>query len=46
MVQAAPDKDDLFRRLRDRYKSDEECMDCVEDIIAKKLDVWPVPTVE
>ena len=45
MLEAQYDADDLFRRIRDRFKTDEDCYVCIRDIIMMKLKVWPLPSL-
>ena len=45
MVEAAPAREiELFKRLRDRFDSDEKTMNIVNDIILSKRTVYDVPT--
>ena len=45
MVKPLVDEAALFKRLRDRYSTDEQCWAITKDIIKKRLRVWRVPTL-
>ena len=46
MVEVTPLEGKLVRRIRDRYSTEEECLEYARDIIKNKLKVYRVPTYE
>ena len=45
MVLAKSEYDNLYKRMRIHFNSDDACLRCVADVMKKKLTVWEVPSL-